>query len=617
MEFNRTTGTRFSIMRKSHFSLITAVWLVLTFMMVGFSLFADYKRLQTTLSNDAHYVYSSVYEKAYINEVLLQNFTVLVSARPNDTGAISSFANDMRKRYPHIERLQIQQQKPAPQSSFGSTTDYNVSPSQPLSNALFPITFVEPLNADTRYLLNDDLMTDPVFTETISFARRYHQPVASQPFRLDNGQSGYALFLAFFDRNTRPDEQNLYIASLVINIASLLPGSSFLNPGASISLMDEQGTLLDQRFSPDQSHEETSILPRLTEERTINRFGQSFRLEIAQQVQWRNLNLGLLLILFLFSGALFVLLKAFMRHKILAAREQSTIYEKLNHERQQLEQRIHDRTRELHDQLIENRRLTHQVLAVQEKERRNLSRELHDELGQSLTAIRTDAKILKRIHPEENSIVNQTADSIDAIAQHIYDVTYGMMRTLRPSALDDLGLVDAMQECIIANRFNEHGITLHTDFQGALNEMSEDYNITLYRLTQEAFSNIIKHARASHVWLDIHRISQGERREIKGDRLEVTISDDGLGFDIEAIAYKSGFGLVGMRERVRALGGVFHISRNHDQGTRIVVIIPIRQGYSTVAADKARPVPARRVVPSHSDAGHQATSILAAAPPAQ
>lgn len=602
-------------MRKGHFSLITAVWLVLTFLMVGLSLFADYKRLQTTLSNDAHYVYSSVYEKAYINEVLLQNFTVLVSSRPNDIGAISSFANDMRKRYPHIERLQIQQQKTAPQSSYGSTTDYNVSPDQPLSNALFPITFVEPLNADTRYLLNDDLMADPVFTETISFARRYHQPVASQPFGLDNGQSGYALFLAFFDRNTKPDEQNLYIASLVINIASLLPGSSFLNPGASIRLMDEQGTMLDQRLSPDQTSMETGILPLLTEERTINRFGQSFRLQIVQQVQWRNLNLGLLLILFLFSGALFVLLKAFLRHKILAAREQNSIYEKLNNERQQLEQRIHERTRELHDQLMENRRLTHQVLAVQEKERRNLSRELHDELGQSLTAIRTDAKILKRIHPEENSIVNQTADSIDAIAQHIYDVTYGMMRTLRPSALDDLGLMDAIQECIIANRFDEHGISLHTDYQGALNEMSEDYNITLYRLTQEAFSNIIKYAGASNVWLDIHRISQGERREIQGDRLEVTISDDGKGFDIDAIAYKKGFGLIGMRERVRALGGVFQISRNHDQGTRIVVIIPIHQGFSAVAANMARPAPIVLAGPSHSDADRPAASVPVSAPP--
>ena len=104
----------------------------------------------------------------------------------------------------------------------------------------------------------------------------------------------------------------------------------------------------------------------------------------------------------------------------------------MSQERRQLEIRIHTRTRELRDQLIENRRLTHQVLAVQEQERRKLSRELHDELGQSLTAIRTDAKILKQIHPDENSIVNQTAESIDAIAQNIYDVTYGMMRSLRP-----------------------------------------------------------------------------------------------------------------------------------------------------------------------------------------
>lgn len=601
-------------MRKGRLSIIVSLWLLLTLIVAGLSLFADYRQLRTQLSNDAHYVYSSVYEKAYINEVLLQNFAALISARPHDISTIGSFANDMRKRYPHIERLQILQQNIPPQSHFGSSSEYTVSAEEPLSYARFPITFVEPLNADTRYLLNDDLSANPVFSETINFARRYHQPVASPPFTLDNGQSGYGLFLAFFEQGIKPDQQSLYLASLVINIASLLPGPSFLSPGASIRLMDEHDNLLDQRFAQDPQEPHPALLPRLVEQRTINRFGQSFNLQIEQQLHWRHFSLGQLTLLLLFSAALFGLFNAFLRHKMEAAEVQNSVYEKLNAERQRLEQRIHERTQELHDQLTENRRLTHQVLAVQETERRNLSRELHDELGQSLTAIRTDAKILKRIHPEENSIVNQTAESIDAIAQHIYDVTYGMMRTLRPSALDDLGLMDAIQECIIATRFDEHGIRLHTDFQGALNEMPEAHNITLYRLTQEAFSNIVKHAHAGNVWLDVHRLTQGERRDIRGDRLEVTISDDGRGFDIDTIAYKAGFGLIGMRERVRALGGAFQISRNHDQGTRIVAIIPLRQVAPARAADEAISDPATLAAPGHSDADRQAALTPAAVP---
>ncbi|WP_432471259.1 ATP-binding protein [Amphritea sp. HPY] len=575
-------------MRKTYFPLITAAWLALTIVMMGLTLLSDYNRLNKNLTSDAHYVYSSAYEKTHINEVLLQNFTALVSANPLDQAVIRSFASDMRKHYPHIIRLQILQQQPISptDSAYFTGTAFNSdnNETQPLP---FPIIFIEPLSPDTRYLLGDDLQLNPTFDETIKYARKYHQPVASPPFALTNQRTGYSLFLAFYDRNTPPDEGNLYIASLVIDIASLLPSSSFLNQGASVTLTSEQGEILDQRFSPDQDKRTGQWLPLLKQQHTINTFGQSFQLEISQQVTLKNLNLTLLITILFSSFAVYLLLMAYLRQRLSVEDEHSNIYNKLKIERQQLEQRIHTRTQELSDQLIENRRLTHQVLAVQEKERRNLSRELHDELGQSLTAIRTDAKILKRIHPEESSIVNQTADSIDAIAQNIYDVTYGMMRTLRPSALDDLGLMDAIQECIVSNRFEEHSITLHTDFRGALNEMSEDYNITLFRLTQESFSNIIKYARAKNVWIDIHRTQSGQRKEISGDRIELMISDDGIGFNIEQEAFKSGFGLIGMRERVRALGGTFQIRRNHESGTRIVAIIPIAPEHSKELAGVA------------------------------
>lgn len=585
-------------MQRSYFPFVTMGWLVLTLIMVGLSLYTDYSKLKKNLSNDAQFVYSSIYEKAYINEVLLQSFTVLVSSTPNDQESIRSFANQMRKRYPHIERLQIQHQQKAEGGNFGRAENYHIDPTKDDFSSRFPITFVEPLNPDTRYLLNRDLLTDPVFTESIRFARKYHQPVTSPPFLLDNNKISYALFLAFFERNTAPSPDNLYIASLIINTDGMLPNTSFLSEHTSISLMDENGEILDQHLSASTTKLPV-WLPSLEEHRTVNRFGQSFQITIVHKFGPKNINLGMLLILLSASLAVYFMLTAYLRQKVKAAVEHSSIYETLKNARQQLEIRIHTRTRELREQLIENRRLTHQILAVQERERRNLSRELHDELGQSLTAIRTDAKILKRIHPEENSLVNQTAESIDAIAQNIYDVTYGMMRALRPSALDDLGLVDAIQECIVSNRFAEHGISLHNDYRGALNEMSEDYNITLFRLVQEAFSNIIKYAQARNVWLDIHRTSQGQRREISGDRLEIMISDDGCGFDIEKDAFKRGFGLIGMRERVRALGGFFQISKNHDRGTRIIAIIPLGAEAAANDPETATPGQEEPAEPAH------------------
>lgn len=579
-------------MQKSYFPLTTVIWLLLTLLMVSISLLSDYDRLRKKISNDAHFVYSSIYEKTYINEVLLQNFTVLVSATPNDHEAIRRFANEMRKRYPHIERLQIQHQQPLYLSTNSAVNNTDIAHH-------FPVTFVEPLNSDTRYLLHKDLLSDPIFAETIRFAQKYHQPVTSPPFPLEGNRSGYGLFLAFFERDAKPIPDNFYIASLIINTQGMLPMTSFLSDHTSISLMDKQGAIIDQ-FPAAPMKQSSTWLPILKEEHAINRFGQSFKLSIVHEINFKDINLGMLLTLISASFAFYIMLTAYLRQKVQSAIEHSSVYETLQNERQELEGRIHQRTRELREQLLENRRLTHQVLAVQERERRNLSRELHDELGQSLTAIRTDAKILKRTYPEENSLVNQAADSIDAIAQNIYDVTYGMMRSLRPSALDDLGLIDAVQECIISNRFKEHGITLHSNFHGPLNEMSEDYNITLFRLIQEAFSNIIKYAHGTHnIWLDIHRLDSGQRKEISGDRLELVISDDGCGFDIKAEAFKKGFGLIGMRERVRAFGGFFQISQNHNQGTRIIAIIPLTAMTEADPLAPTTPTPVEAAEPVH------------------
>lgn len=574
-------------MLKPQFPLVTAIWLSITVLMFGLTIKSNYSRMQERLSNNTHYVYSSVYEKTHINEVLLQNFTALVSANPEDFVTIRSYANEMRRRYPQIVRFQIQQQADItlPETDFKNSFEPVFG--QPdlnrtvLAHSNFPLTFVEPLNADTRYLMGRNLQDNPAVNETLGFAQRYHQPVSSAPFISDNGEQVYALFLAFYDRNSAPNAQNLYISSIIVNIAGLLPHANFMNEGARAQVISEHDIVLDERSSPDDQLIAADFLPVLEDERTINRFGQSFKLYITQKIGLQDLNPLLLLAILLSSLGGYSLLLAYLRQKTRSADQHSQLYQKLKKERQQLELRIHMRTQELRDQLIENRRLTHQVLAVQEKERRNLSRELHDELGQSLTAIRTDAKILKRIHPEENNVVHQTADSIDAIAQNIYDVTYGLMRTLRPSALDDLGLMDALQECIANNRFEEHSIQLHTDFKGALNDMSEDYNITLFRLTQEAFSNILKYAHASNVWIELHRLEKGQRGDISGDRLELLISDDGQGFDVDTLAFKTGFGLIGMRERVRALGGTFVIRPNHDRGTRITAVIPIMDSYSS------------------------------------
>ena len=172
--------------------------------------------------------------------------------------------------------------------------------------------------------------------------------------------------------------------------------------------------------------------------------------------------------------------------------------------------------------------------------------------------------------------MHQSADSINVIAEHIYGVTYDMMRALRPTVLDDLGLVDAIRECISNMHFKRNGIDMKTDFSGALNDMDEYTNITVYRLVQESLNNIVKHADATEIKLTLRRQENDEQF----DEVSLTIADDGCGFDSGDLARAGatkGFGLINMRERALALGGTLTVESNdHDyRGTVITAHFPV------------------------------------------
>jgi len=220
---------------------------------------------------------------------------------------------------------------------------------------------------------------------------------------------------------------------------------------------------------------------------------------------------------------------------------------------------------ELAEALEENRRLSQRSMQVQEEERRNLARELHDELGQSLNAIKVDAVTIRDSHGN-SAEVQRSAKAIIEVSGQVYDVVRGLMRRLRPVALDELGLRSAVEYSVEQWRRRHPAVRCSFAAEGELDDLSEQMNITLYRLAQECLTNIAKHAQATEVAISLTRDGAGEVR--------FSCQDNGRGFDMAP--RRQGLGLVGLRERVEALGGQLDLQSAPDQGARVRVSIPLK-----------------------------------------
>jgi PAS domain S-box len=215
--------------------------------------------------------------------------------------------------------------------------------------------------------------------------------------------------------------------------------------------------------------------------------------------------------------------------------------------------------------LEENRLLARMALAIQEEERANLARELHDELGQSLTAIRAEAECILQINRERSPTISECAGSISAVAGQVYGVVRGMMHRLRPSLLDDLGLVAALTELLRQWR-GHHPELVQEAVLEPLPRLTPALELVVYRIVQEALTNIAKHAQASRVSLTLRAVDAV---------LELSVRDDGCG--IARAANERGYGLIGMRERALAVGGQFQITTGPGMGTAISVVLPLTE----------------------------------------
>jgi len=212
--------------------------------------------------------------------------------------------------------------------------------------------------------------------------------------------------------------------------------------------------------------------------------------------------------------------------------------------------------------LAENRQLVHTSLTVQEEERKHLARELHDELGQCITAIQADAKSIRDLSLGRDERIMTSSGAILEVSSRIYEVVHSMMQRLRPGILDDLGLVEALQEEISAWQERNPNTKYIFNTSGDLAGLGERINITIYRIVQECLTNVAKYAKAAQVTINLSANSGG---------LVLSVEDDGRGMDLSVPGI--GLGLIGMRERAEALGGTFSITSEPGKGLSITVTV--------------------------------------------
>jgi PAS domain S-box-containing protein len=224
----------------------------------------------------------------------------------------------------------------------------------------------------------------------------------------------------------------------------------------------------------------------------------------------------------------------------------------------------------------ELRELSARVLEAREEEKAHIARELHDELGQLLTALKMDLSWLRGRLPADAAELGAKAEEMGALLDQTVASTRRISADLRPLMLDDLGLADAAN-WLVQDFARRSGVScdIRLVAADALQDISKSVATAVYRAVQESLTNIARHSGAKHAWIVL---------TMQGGVLHFEVEDDGKGIAPEDLAKARSLGLRGMRERIAYLGGVFEVARAPRGGARVRLRVPVRAAPATAAA---------------------------------
>ena len=235
---------------------------------------------------------------------------------------------------------------------------------------------------------------------------------------------------------------------------------------------------------------------------------------------------------------------------------------------EQEQTRLLVQSRSMQEQL---RNLSREVLQAQEDERKRISRELHDVIAQTLTGINLRLATLKKGAGLSPEAFERDIEMTQKLVENSVNIVHQFARELRPAVLDDLGLIPALHS-FMKNFTAESGIHAHLTAFAGLEELDTPRRTILYRVAQEALTNVSRHARASRVQVTIQKLAAG---------ICMKINDNGISFGVERLLNAKGrkrLGLLGMRERLEMVGGRFDIESAPGRGTTVTAEIPFGKG---------------------------------------
>jgi signal transduction histidine kinase len=223
--------------------------------------------------------------------------------------------------------------------------------------------------------------------------------------------------------------------------------------------------------------------------------------------------------------------------------------------------------------------LSRQILEAQESERRAIARELHDELGQALQALKINLQAAQRAPQTHAQRLEESINIVDRTLQQVRNLSLD----LRPSLLDDLGLVAAL-EWYVERHAQRTGIQVHFTADPSDMRLSPTVETTCFRVAQEALTNVARYAQARNVWIELDQ---------QGAELELRVRDDGVGFDALAAQARAtqgkSFGLLGMRERVELIGGSFELISAPGRGAEVRAYFPLDALSAPTDEEMSRP----------------------------